>query len=167
MVWGSHAVGVNVDDLAVFPVDQPALGVGRHGLAVAGEALAVERGLNEPALAEPGTALGEQEALAEQGSKQAGAGTLHEVPASRHQDFLDGVRMVEQKRAAGAEPHRHDVAVVVRTGSVEGKLITLKVSEASEEEVSLRTPWHRRDAHSMVSRPALILVPGCLKRCRR
>ena len=52
-----HHLGVDVADLAVRPAAEPARGVGGHHLAVGGDALAVERGLHEPALAQPRVAL--------------------------------------------------------------------------------------------------------------
>ena len=88
MVWVSAIISarISMNCPSLQPASrEPLQARGRHDLPVGGDALPVKRGLNEPALAQPEVALGEEQALAQEGSKQANAGTLDEVPASRHQ----------------------------------------------------------------------------------
>src|SRR5439155_4966991 len=109
-----------------------------HHVAVAGHTLAVERGLDQPALAQPRIALGEQQAIAKQGTEQLYAGALDEVPASSHEQFLDGVRVVDQQDAVWTHPRLDDVAVLSRTRRVEGELIASERGYAGEEVAALR-----------------------------
>jgi len=87
----------------------------------------VERGLDEPPLAQPDAALGQQEPVAERPREQTDAGALDEVAAPRDQDLLDGVRVVDEQPAIRPEAQRHDVAVVTRARRVEAELIARQV----------------------------------------
>jgi len=115
------------------------LGEGGHDIAISGEALAVEGGLNQPALAQPGVALGEEEAVTDQGAQPAQAEALGEVPVPRHEELFDGVRVVDQEHADGTQPRLDEVAVFPRARLVEAELIALEVGRASEEEAPLRS----------------------------
>jgi len=115
-----------------------ALGERGHHVAVAGHTLAVERGLDQPALAQPRIALGEQQTVAEQGTEQLHAGTFDEVPAPGHEQFLDGVRVVDQQDAVGNHPCLDDVAVLPSAGLVEAELIAPERGHAPEEVAALR-----------------------------
>ena len=107
----------------------------------------MERGLDEPALAQPDAALGQKEPVAEHPREQADAGALDEVPAPRDQDLLDGVRVVDEQPAIRPEAQRHDVAVFTRARRVEAELIAGQVGTASEEEVASRPSGNRLDRH--------------------
>ena len=59
----------------------------------------MKRGLHEPALAQPGVALGEQQPVAEHRAEQAHAGALDEVAIPGHQQLFDGVGMEDHEDA--------------------------------------------------------------------
>jgi hypothetical protein len=105
----------------------------------------VERGLEEPPLAQPDPGLGEQKPVAEQPREQTDAGTLDEVPVPRDQDLFDGIRVVEEQPAPGPEAYRHDVAVLAGARGIEAELIAREVRTTSEKEVASRPSGKRLD----------------------
>jgi hypothetical protein len=107
---------------------------------------AVTRRLREPALAQPEVPLGEQEAVAEEAVEQAHAGTLDVVAVARDQHLLDDVRVVDEERAAVAEAHRHEIAVLAGAAVVEAELIAVEVAQAAQEQAPLRA---RRQRHGL------------------
>ena len=110
----------------------------RHDLAVPGDALAVKRRLQQPPLAQPRLALGEEEALAQQWAQQPHAAALDEVAAPGHEQLLDRVRMVDEQDAIGAEPGLNDVAVLPRARLVEAELVAPDRRRAAAEITTLR-----------------------------
>src|SRR2546428_28895 len=126
-----------------LPAGGPAHGRGGDALAVGRHARPVKRGLDEPPLAQPEVALGEQQPVAEQRPEQPHAGALDEVAAPRHQHLFDRVRMVEEHGAARAEAHGHDVAVP-RAADVEAELVALEVAQTSEEPTTPRSAKRSR-----------------------
>jgi len=128
-----HHLSVGVDDLARPPAVDVALGVLGHDRAIAGHALAVERGLDQPPLAQPRVALGEQEPIAEERPQQAHAGALDEVPVAGHEQLLDGVRVVDEQDAERAHLRLDEVAVLARAFLVEAELVAAEVARGSAE----------------------------------
>src|SRR6185295_5184391 len=110
-----------------------ARGIGGHGLAIGGDALAVEGGLHEPSLTQPQIALGGEEAVPEESSHETDAPTLDEVAVPYHEHFLDGVRMVDQETGERAQAHRHHVTIFACAAGIEAKLVATEVPEVPEE----------------------------------
>jgi len=145
-----HHLGVHVEDVAFLPPGEAPRRVVGHDFAVRRDALSMERGLDEPALSQPGAALGKKQAVADQpAEKKTHARTLDEVPVARDQDILDRVGVVHEEGASRPESNRHEIAVLARACGVEAKLIASEGRAASEEEVPF---WSSRfclrgDAH--------------------
>jgi hypothetical protein len=129
---------MDVQDRAVVPVGGAAGGIGGHGLAVGRDALAVERRLHEPSLAQPDIALGGEQPIPQKCSHQADAPTLDEVAVPFHEHFLDGVRVVDQETRERAQAHRYDVTILPSAPDIEAELIAVEIAEAPEEGVALR-----------------------------
>src|SRR5678815_1978623 len=108
----------------------------------------MERGLDEPPLAQPDPALGEKDPVAEHPREQPDAGALDEVAAPRDQDLLDGVRVVDEQAAIRPEAQRHDVAVFARARRIEAELIARQIGTASEQEATSRTSRNGLNRHA-------------------
>jgi hypothetical protein len=85
---------------AVVPAGRTARGVGRHDFAIGRDALAMKRGLHEPALAQPAIALGNDKPVAQETSQHANARSLYEIVSPSDHYLFDRIWMVDQKSTA-------------------------------------------------------------------
>src|SRR5262249_45625688 len=137
------------EDVAVPPAGEATSGVVGHHLAVGRDALPVKGRLDEPALAKPELAFGEEQAVARQlPQEQTHPGTLDEVAVLRDEHVFDGIRMVDEESTARADANRHEVAVVPGAPGIEAELIAPELATAAEQKVASRPSGKRRERHA-------------------
>ncbi len=107
---------MDVPDLSVLPARGQTVGVGRHDVAVCGDAVGVEGGRREPALLQPELALARQQTVAEdRRDVTPEEAVLDEVGALRQQDRLDVLRRVDEEDLVSRQAHVHEIAVLAET----------------------------------------------------
>jgi hypothetical protein len=116
-----HHVLVHVPHLALAPGTREPLGIPGHHLPVGRQALAVEGGLHEPALPQPGLALVGQQPVAQQSTQNPPLQRILGVVAvAGDEDVLDVVRVVEHVRLLSQVGEVHHVPVAA-PGAVLGE----------------------------------------------
>jgi len=132
-----HHVGVDVARLPVPPVRHPALGVARHHVTVAGDALAMEGRLHQPPLAQPRVTLAQEQSVAQDRAQHLEDGSLGRVAGPGRQHFLDEVGMAEEDQPTIHDPDRYHVTVVPHAGSEEAEHVAPELRQAADEQVAL------------------------------
>ena len=114
-----------------------------HLVGVRGDALAVEGGLRESALAAVQVAFAQEQPLADELARALSAAALEEVVVVVDEYVADALGAVDEEDALAADAEGRDVAVLAREFEHEvERVAAARVYESAEERVSLR-PWRQ------------------------
>ena len=128
-----HHLGVDVQRLTVGQPLAAAQRVRRHRLAVGGDALPVERGLGEAALAGVELAFAGEQPFAQEELGPLDPLALRERVLVGHQHVLDVIGVAQEEHVVAAEAVEADVAVGPRALEKEAQRVAPEVQDVAEE----------------------------------
>ena len=135
-------------DVALFlgaPACEHLLRLRHHHPAVGGDALAVEGGLGQPALAQPEVALAGEQAVSEDGVHVAPEeAVLLELRVARDEHVLDQIGVVDQAGGMAGQAQADHVAVAARAVLEEAQEVAREFGKVPEKQMAGRARSGRR-----------------------